>query len=111
VLANLALKRYTDTSSSSTSATTSHGGRIEELIARRIEEEFGGDREDFGKEEISEYLSGARWPEPEFIRAFVEAFSLTVVELRLVAWAYTFSELPHPRIAQRPPPIMPPIVD
>jgi hypothetical protein len=98
VLANLALKRYTDTSSSTSR------GRIEELIARRIET-FSGVR-DFGREEISEYLQGERWPEPEFIRAFAAAFSLRVKELRLVAWAYTFSEAPHPRIADRPPPVV-----
>jgi hypothetical protein len=104
VLAKLALERYEGSSS-----TIGHG-RIEGVIARRIEEEFGG-QQDFGREEISDYLHGERWPKPEFIRAFVGAFSLTVVELRLLAWAYTFSEVPHPRIAQHPPPIMPPIVD
>jgi hypothetical protein len=98
VLAKLALERCAVTSSS-----TSHG-RIEEAIARRIEEFSGG--QDFSREEILDYLHGERWPEPKFIRAFAQAFSLTVVELRLLAWAYTFSETPHPRIAQHPPPVI-----
>jgi hypothetical protein len=98
VLAKLALERCAVTSSS-----TSHG-RIEEAIARRIEEFSGG--RDFSQEEILDYLHGERWPKPKFIRAFAQAFSLTVVELRLLAWAYTFSETPHPRIAQHPPPVI-----
>jgi hypothetical protein len=104
VLATLALERCAGTSSS----TTTNHGRIEEAIARRIEEFSEGfsEGQDFGREEILDYLHGERWPKPEFIRAFAQAFSLTVVELRLLAWAYTFSETPPPRIAQHPPPVI-----
>ncbi len=99
LLAELASERGAGTS-------TVGDGRIEEAIARRIEEEeFGGGR-DLSREEISDYLHGERWPEPEFIRAFAEAFSLTVKERRLLAWAYTFSEAPDPRIVERPPPVV-----
>jgi hypothetical protein len=103
VLAELALERCAVTSS-----TTTNHGRIEEAIARRIEEFSEGfsEGQDFGREEILDYLHGERWPKPEFIRAFAQAFSLTVVELRLLAWAYTFSETPHPCIAQHPPPVI-----
>jgi hypothetical protein len=98
VLVRLTLERGAGTS------TPGHGGGIEEAIARRIEE-LSGVR-DFEREEISEYLRGERWPRAEFLPAFAEAFSLTVVERRLLAWAYTFSEAPHPRIAKRPPPVV-----
>jgi transcriptional regulator with XRE-family HTH domain len=86
-------------------ASTAGHGRIEEAIARRIQEAFSGGQ-DFSREEISDYLHGERWPEREFIQAFAEAFSLTVKERRLLAWAYTFSEAPDPRIVERPPPVV-----
>jgi hypothetical protein len=97
LLAGLALDRGAGTS-------TAGDGGIEEAIARRMEEFSGG--QDFDREEISDYLHGERWPEPEFIQAFAEAFSLTVKKRRLLAWVYTFSEPPNPRIADRPPPIV-----
>jgi hypothetical protein len=97
LLVGLALERRAEVS------TTSSGGEhIEELIARRIQE-ISGDQ-DFDLEEISDYLHGERWPEAEFIRAFVEAFSLTARERRLLAWAYTFSESPPTQMEGRPPP-------
>jgi hypothetical protein len=47
-----------------------------------------------------------RWPVvlPQ-LRGLI-VFYVTVVERRLLAWAYTFSEAPHPRIAKRPPPVV-----
>ena len=45
-------------------------------------------------QEISDYLSGARRPDPKFMPAFAEAFSLTVEERRKLSWLYTYSRLP-----------------
>jgi hypothetical protein len=95
VLVGLALER-------GASASPASDRGIEGAIARRIEE--NSDR-DFGREEISEYLQGRRWPRAEFLPAFAEAFSLTVKERRLLAWAYTFSESPPTRMEGCPPPV------
>ena len=48
----------------------------------------------FDPEEVLDYLEGARCPNPRFIPAFAEAFSLTTEERKRLAWVYTFSELP-----------------
>jgi hypothetical protein len=60
-------------------------------IAERIEEATG---QKVSHREISNYLYGARCPEPQFMRAFAVAFSLTVEESRKLAWIYTFSKPP-----------------
>lgn len=44
--------------------------------------------------EVSSYLDGEGLPNPGFMRAFAEAFSLTREERRRLAWMYTFSKLP-----------------
>jgi len=75
--------------------------RIEDLISERLEERTG---ERFGGREIRGYLTGSRPPPPRFIPAFAEAYSLTVKERRQVAWAHAFSEPPHPRTLDSPPP-------
>jgi hypothetical protein len=60
-------------------------------IAKRIEEATG---HKLSHREISDYLHGADFPEPKFMRAFAKTFSLTVEEGRQLAWMYTFSKLP-----------------
>lgn len=45
-------------------------------------------------QEVLEYLEGVRYPNPRFLPAFAEAFSLTPEERKRLAWVYTFSELP-----------------
>jgi hypothetical protein len=60
-------------------------------IARRIEEVTG---HKVSHREVSDYLNGGGLPGPRFMRAFAEAFSLTVEECRKLAWMYTFSKLP-----------------
>jgi hypothetical protein len=61
------------------------------VIAKRIEEATG---HKISHREISDYLNGVGLPGPKFMRAFAEAFSLTVEECRKLAWIYTFSKLP-----------------
>jgi hypothetical protein len=61
------------------------------VIAKHIEEATG---HKVSHREISAYIYGTGFPGPKFMRAFSEAFSLTVEEGRKLAWIYTFSKLP-----------------
>ena len=74
---------------------------LEDSIASRVEERTG---QRFKRQEIREYLRGSRQPSPRFIPAFAETYSLTVKERRMLAWAHAFSEQPHPRTMETPPP-------
>ena len=76
--------------------------RVEDLISGRLEERTG---HRFGRREIRDYLRGSRLPPPQFIPAFADTYSLTVKERRRVAWAHAFSEPPHPRTLEYPPPV------
>jgi len=64
---------------------------IEDAIADRLEEVTGNRYE---RQDISDYLHGRRYPGPEFIPMFAEAFSLSVAQRKLLAWAYAYSEYP-----------------
>lgn len=48
----------------------------------------------FDPQEVLDYLEGARCPNPRFLPAFADAFSLTTEERKKLAWVYTFSEPP-----------------
>ena len=77
-------------------------GSVERAISMRLEQ-YTGRR--FDRLEIRDYLHGVRQPEPRFVADFAASYSLTVRERRLIAWAYTFSEVPNPQTLNSPPPI------
>lgn len=67
-------------------------------IAKRIQEATGYA---VSHRMISDYLYGADFPGPKFMRAFAKAFSLTVEESRKLAWIYTFAKLPHQGLPEK----------
>jgi hypothetical protein len=62
-----------------------------DVIARHIEKAVGYR---VSPHVLAKYLYGSSLPEPEFFRAFAEAFSLSIQERRALAWAHSYGYIP-----------------